>query len=282
MNNILIYCISIKKNILNFIRDLNYIPVGVGNENFSSEWLMDNTGDNIANKNRFYSEYSFHYWMWKNMLNKIPNNKWIGFSGYRRYWANSNNIHSDEISKIINKNNFKNFVLREFNPLWNNYDVVVGEEMCLGKKLKLSKIIKNGGISSLVYNFKSYLNNHVSIKFHFDVFHGKEILKKAITLLDPCEKKDFGDFVNLKNSFNRGNIFISRSKDIIQKYYNSVIPWLRKCEIEFGLNDHWGYNKRIYGYLGERYLSYWFTKYYKCIQWPVFFYDPSKDLNHEM
>jgi hypothetical protein len=279
MKDILIYCLSIKTNILNFIKKLNYIPVGLGDENFSNEWLRDNTGDNITNKNKFYSEYTFHYWLWKNMLDKIPESKWIGFSGYRRFWANSNNIHSDEISKIIKKDNFNNFVLKKINPLWNNYDVVLGEEMYLGEKIKLFKLIKNGGIGSLTSNFRSYLNNHINIKFHFDVFHGNKILAKAITLLEPCERKDFNDYVLLKNSFNRGNIFICNSKNIIHKYYNSVMPWLERCEKEFGLNENWGYNKRIYGFLGERYLPYWFNKYYKCIEWPVFFYDPTKDYN---
>jgi hypothetical protein len=250
MKDILIYCLSIKKNILNLIKELNYIPVGLGNENFSNQWVRDNTGNNISNKNQFYSEYSFHYWLWKNMLDKISNDKWIGFSGYRRYWANSNNICSDEISKIVKKDNFKNFVLKEASPLWNNYDVVLGEEVSLGKKIKLTKIIKNGGIRSLVNNFQSYLSNHISIKFHFDVFHGNKILEKAITLLEPCERKDFNDFVLTKNSFNRGNIFICRSKNIIKKFYNSVMPWLERCEKEFGLNENWGYNKRIYGFLG--------------------------------
>ena len=277
MKDILIYCLSIKKNILNLIKELNYIPVGLGNENFSNEWLRDNIGDNIANKNQFYSEYSFHYWLWKNMLEKISEDKWIGFSGYRRYWANSNEICSDEISKIVKKDNFKNFVLKETNPLWSNYDIVLGEEISLGKKIKLTKIIKNGGIGSLANNFQSYLSNHINIKFHFDVFHGNKILEKSITLLEPCERKDFNDFVLSKNSFNRGNIFICRSKNIIRKFYDSVIPWLERCEKKFGLNNNWGYNKRIYGFLGERYLPYWFTKYYKCINWPVFFYDPTKE-----
>ena len=277
MKDILIYCLSIKKNILDFIKELNYIPVGLGNENFSNEWLRDNIGDNIANKNQFYAEYSFHYWLWKNMLEKISEDKWIGFSGYRRYWANSNEICSDEISKIVKKDNFKNFVLKETNPLWSNYDVVLGEEISLGKKIKLTKIIKNGGIGSLTNNFQSYLSNHINIKFHFDVFHGNKILEKSITLLEPCERKDFNDFVLSKNSFNRGNIFICRSKNIIRKFYDSVIPWLERCEKKFGLNNNWGYNKRIYGFLGERYLPYWFTKYYKCINWPVFFYDPTKE-----
>jgi hypothetical protein len=277
MKDILIYCLSIKKNILDFIKELNYIPVGLGNENFSNEWLRDNIGDNIANKNQFYSEYSFHYWLWKNMLEKISEDKWIGFSGYRRYWANSNEICSDEISKFVKKENFKNFVLKERSPLWSNYDVVLGEEISLGKKIKLTKIIKNGGIGSLANNFQSYLSNHINIKFHFDVFHGNKILEKSITLLEPCERKDFNDFVLSKNSFNRGNIFICRSKNIIRKFYDSVIPWLERCEKKFGLNNNWGYNKRIYGFLGERYLPYWFTKYYKCINWPVFFYDPTKE-----
>ena len=36
---------------LNFIKELDYVPVGLKNNNFSSEWLRDNTGDNISKKN---------------------------------------------------------------------------------------------------------------------------------------------------------------------------------------------------------------------------------------
>lgn len=277
MKNIIIYCFSMNNNTFNFIKKLNYIPVGLGDENFSSEWLRDNTGYNISNKNRFYSEYSFHYWLWKNMLFKIPNNVWIGFSQFKKYWANSNKIHSDQINKMVSKKNFKDFVLKEASHLWNNYDVVLGEEVSFGNKIKLIKILKNGGLRPLINNFSSYLNNNMSIKFHFDVFHGNKILEKAITFLEPHERKDFTNYVTLKNSFNRGNTFICKSKKIIQEFYSSVMPWLSKCEEEFGLNDDWGYNKRLYGYLGERYLPYWFNKYYKCIQWPFFLYDPTKD-----
>ena len=31
---------------LNTIKSLNYIPVGLKNENFSNDWLRDNTKDN--------------------------------------------------------------------------------------------------------------------------------------------------------------------------------------------------------------------------------------------
>ena len=52
---------------LDVVKKLNYIPVGLKNNNFSKDWLRDNTLDNISEKN-YYGEYSFYYWYWKNLL----------------------------------------------------------------------------------------------------------------------------------------------------------------------------------------------------------------------
>ena len=39
----------------------------------------------------------------------------------------------------------------------------------------------------------------------------------------------------------------------------------------FDLN---GYGKiRIYGFLAERFLPFWFNKYSKCLEWPIIFND---------
>ena len=64
MNDLTIYCMSIHPKNLNTIKELNYIPVGLYNENFSNEWMRDNTGDNISKKNPYYGEYTFYYWYW--------------------------------------------------------------------------------------------------------------------------------------------------------------------------------------------------------------------------
>ena len=82
------YCISMDNKHLNFIKGANYIPVGLGNDTFSSEWVRDNTGENISQKNNYYGEYTFHYWFWKNLLPKVEDNKWIGFCAYREFWGN--------------------------------------------------------------------------------------------------------------------------------------------------------------------------------------------------
>ena len=78
---------------LDNLKKLNYIPVGLGRNEFSNEWLRDNTGMNISEKNSYYGEYTFYYWVWKNLLNKTTNDIWIGFSGYRYHWSQDNKIH---------------------------------------------------------------------------------------------------------------------------------------------------------------------------------------------
>ena len=91
------------------------------------------------------------------------------------------------------------------------------------------------------------------------------------------EREDFRLFTRTKKSFNRENLFICRSQELMDGYFTSVFQWLEKCENVFGFNLS-GYSmKRIYGFLAERYLSYWFQKYGKPLEWPIFFYDTNKN-----
>ena len=108
------------------------------------------------------------------------------------------------------------------------------------------------------------------------MFHGFGNLSKAIELLDPEEKKDFENFVDKNVSFNPHNMFICKSKKILSSYYKSVFPWLKRCEKIFGFENLESYGlKRIYGFLAERYMSYWFQKYTKFKLMPICFKDVS-------
>ena len=82
-------------NHLNFLKELNYLPVGLGKDDFSKEFYRDNTKSNISEKNKYYGEYTFHYWLWKNFLDNkdLIDNQWIGFCQYRKFWSlNKNNL----------------------------------------------------------------------------------------------------------------------------------------------------------------------------------------------
>ena len=275
MKNLSMFCLSLYGEHLNNLKKINYIPVGLGKNNFNNEWLRDNTKENISNKNKYYGEYTFHYWFWKNMVDDISDKQWIGFCAYRRYWANHNNIKSNELNKIVNNQNFQEHVLQDVKNDWSNYETILGERIPFGK-IKLSKIIKNGGIKSILRNLNSFIKNQTTVKFHFDIFHGNEKIDKAIDLLEMKERSDFRIFIN-NQSFNKENMFICRSKKIIKEYYNSVFPWLQRCENIFGFNLNAWNEIRIYAFLAERYLSYWFNKYTRVKEWPIFFYDTKKN-----
>jgi hypothetical protein len=275
MKNFSMFCLSLYPDHLNNLKKINYIPVGLGANNFNNEWIGDKKGENISKKNKYYGEYTFHYWFWKNMIDNISNKDWIGFCAYRRYWANNNNLKSEELTKIINNDNFKDYVLRDIKEDWSNFETILVEKTQFGK-VKISKIIKNGGISSILRNFNSFIKNKTTVKFHFDIFHGSGKIDKAIDLLEKKERDDFRIFL-ANEYFNKENMFICRSKKLIIEYYKSVFPWLQRCENLFGFNLSAWHEIRIYAFLAERYLSYWFNKYTITKEWPIFFYDTNKN-----
>jgi hypothetical protein len=98
--------------------------------------------------------------------------------------------------------------------------------------------------------------------------HGYCTLDKAINLLDKSDREEFRFFVNNQTYFNPHIMFISSNK-IADEWFKSLFAWLHKCEDIFGFNDLVGYDKkRLYAFLGERYLSFWFNKYTKSLNWP--------------
>ena len=249
-------------NYLNTVKNLNYIPVGLKNNNFSKEWMRDNTLDNISEKNSFYGEYTFYYWYWKNLLHSKKKDEWVGFCSYRELWG--------EHRYIKNKKSI-NSLLKSLPREWEEFDAIIGEPITLHKP-KLIKLIKDGKIAML-RNYKEIFNSKFSIRFQFDMYHGNGSLDKAIKLLPEEDTSDFYNFVRENHSFNQGNMFISKSSEIIDSYFNSVFTWLNKCEEVFGFNLK-GYNKiRMYAFLAERYLPFWFKKYSKSLEWPVVYCD---------
>ena len=50
MKNLEMFCITLEPNHYKFIKELNYIPVGLGDKNFDGNWLSDKSGKNISKK----------------------------------------------------------------------------------------------------------------------------------------------------------------------------------------------------------------------------------------
>lgn len=269
MTRLKMFCFSLANENLAKIKKINYIPVGLGKGNFDSEWLRDNTGDNISEKNSWYGENTFYYWLWKNNLKKNFDAEWTGFCHYRRFWTKD----------ITEKNyeNFKDSIIQEPAPEWKNHEVVLREEFWINGT-KLSKIYKHGKRLLLKNPFLFFSKKNLTIKVHYDMYHGYGELDKAIEFLDNENREDFRTFVETQPSFNANNILICRSAELYSDYCKSLFQWLEKCEPLFGFDPNKEYNLiRVYAFLSERYLSYWFKKNSNYIRWPLKFHDITND-----
>ena len=88
--------------------------------------------------------------------------------------------------------------------------------------------------------------------------HGYGNLEKAIMVLDNKDKKEFSDYVNKYSAYHPHIMFIAKP-ELIDKWFSTLFPWLERCEEVFGFKELAGYDtKRLYAFLAERYMSFWF------------------------
>ena len=262
------FCLTLENDHYQKIKDFGYLPVGLGTKIKNENFLRDNTGLNISKKNPYYGEYSFHFWLWKNN-NLDLKNEWIGFCQYRKFW-----VLNDKKENINNLKQLSQNLIKDIPNNFENYESILGNSFYVNE-FKLSKFLKRNFKTMIKKPTLFFNSKKRNIKFHFDMMHGAGNLDKAINLLDVKDRNDFKDYVNSEVSFSPHNMFICKSENILKNYYDSVFPWLERCENEFGF-DLSGYGlQRIYGFLAERYLSYWFKKYTKFSTLPIIFADIS-------
>jgi hypothetical protein len=259
-----IYCITNKR--LLAVENTDYKLAGVGLAAFPERYLKCNADDNIFYKEKYYSELTFQYWYWKNILNKNSIDC-VGFCQKRRFW-----INKDSIGKKIDPKNFKNHILKEVPKEWNNKNAIICDPIDVNN-LKTMKLLKRGFRSILKDPRILFDKKKRTVNLHFDMHHGYGNLDKAIEVMNLEDRKEFSDFVKTSTSYNPHIMFIAKA-NIHQKWFETLFPWLLRCEKIFGFKELHGYDtQRLYAYLAERYLSFWFRKYTNYSNWPWAFYD---------
>ena len=137
MKNLKMFCISMEPNHYDFIKELGYMPVGLGEKNFNPNWMSDKSKDNISKKNKYYGEYTYHYWIWKNYLDQLED-QWIGFCQYRKFW--SLNEHQN---KDVNFNSLSSLILKDIPSKFNEYETILGDPIFINQFMA-TKFIKKG------------------------------------------------------------------------------------------------------------------------------------------
>ena len=161
---------------------------------------------------------------------------------------------------------------------WDSYDAIVCESINVNKVKKI-KLLKRGFRSIIKDPLIFFNEKKQTLALHFDMHHGYGNLDKAISVMDEKDRLDFKNYVNTSFTYNPHIMFIAKS-NIHKKWFDTLFPWLERCEKIFKTDSLEGYDtQRLYAYLAERYLPFWFNKYTKVKEWPWIFFDTQTKLN---
>lgn len=196
-------------------------PLIVGkNLKDKSEYLRDNAGDNISDKNKNYSELTGLYWIWKN-----TNYKYKGIFHYRRYLK-------------LKKRNFSNIYSL-------NYD-----ERLIKKILKEADIILPtlAGVEGITIE-KNYKESHISEDW--------DEMMKVIKELYPGDYQ-LALEVFSKDKFYPLNMLITK-KEIFDDYCEWLFSILFALEKRIKISED-PYQARVFGFLSERLMRVYIEK----------------------
>lgn len=213
-------------------------------------YVHDNSGENISGRNRSYCELTAHYWAWKNSTAD-----YVGFFHYRRYLypelaaRRPYRVETEPTEETLARLGFARFP-----ALIEAYDMIVpkGEEM------------------------------HVSVREHYAAApeHRGEDLEKLERIL----REKSPDYVDAMERYFSGtvhyfgNILIMR-REIFDAYCAWLFPLLEEFDRETDLSGRTAQEKRVDGYLAERLLGVFYTRYrdeLKTLELPRVHFLPGK------
>lgn len=231
-------------------------------------FISDDTGDNIAAKNKTFSELTALYWIWKN-LDKIDS-KYIGLCHYRRNFILPETIKIKNFYGTRNKTNTQPIYIEAVHPnsLHKVSDIPLKEAIL--SELTKGKVVVPAPLP--LYIDQAY---SCSIKAHYIYFHIREdwhLLEEAIKKIHP-EYSEAADsiFQNTKKIYPY-NMFIG-NKEFIHQYCAWLFPILFELETKVKLSEY-PYQRRVFGFFSERLLNLYLLKNeHRLAEFPVLFFE---------
>ena len=203
-----------------------YIPVQVGAEGKEKlEYVPDNTGENISEKNPYYSELTGLYWAWKNLKAD-----YIGLVHYRRYFTEKpitmNKSEKDRFKIVLNQ--------EEIDKILDTTDII------LPKKRRY---------------FIETLYSHYKHTLHIETL---EETRKIIE--EKCPKYlDKFDDLKKRTYAHMFNMFIMK-KEILNEYCEWLFDVLFKLEKRLPPKNYDRFHSRYLGRISELLLDVWINE----------------------
>lgn len=218
----------------------------VGNQNRTAPkgFRTDDTGPNISVKNKYFSELTGLYWIWKNEKADI-----IGSTHYRRHFTSDT---EPLLYKLKRLSYFPAGLFKKRFGLIYTGNVNYWKNKILSPKEIESLLDKYDAIMPVRRKFR------YSLKEHYRRYHNLEDINDIEHIL----KKDYPDYIPSFEKVLAGNRLFANNMFIL-KYdtFNELMTWLFdilfKLEKVFDLHKYTGYQERVFGFLAERLITIW-------------------------
>lgn len=197
-----------------------YVPlqVGAARQNAIFCKTCDDSGQNISEKNHSFCELTALYWMRYNSDAEV-----LGLVHYRRYFASKYPTHRNKWENVLGG--------EELETLMQSVDLVLPR--------KRNYIIET--------TFSHYAHAH----------HEKDLHAVRAVICEQCPRYlQAFDAVMRKRTGHRFNMFIMK-REALHDYCDWLFPILFELEKRINTSDYDEYNKRVFGFIGERLLDVW-------------------------
>lgn len=225
----------------------DYIHILAGKENLNgeSDLIGDDTGDNISNKNKYYSELSGLYWIYKNKSNDI-----IGTCHYRRFFSlKASNLLSFKIKTVLF--NLTRINLGRIGRIYTTNKSYWGKYILTSNEAKL--LLKTYDI---ILPMRKKLRQ--TLKEQYAKYHDVRDLKLLYEIIDEKTPEYIDSFESTlrQKKLYTNNMLIMRRELLVE-----LCDWLFMILFEFekrvDLNNYKEYQERIFGFLSERLITVW-------------------------
>lgn len=252
MSNIKILTCIHKNDI--YLNDKDYLPIHVGKalSNINLGIQGDDTGDNISTKNPNYCELTAMYWAWKN----LKDIDYIGLCHYRRYFDFHKQCRKGFPNTIFSTNECKSI------------DISIPEKVI--KELEKGYAIVPEKIHYNTSLFNDYCICHISDDLR--------TLERIIN--EKCSKKyidAFDKIMNRTNELSPCNMFILKWHDF-DKYCTWLFNILNEVEKRINIEYYSNYQKRIFGFMGERLFNvFLYAENIKVKKYPLIYFSNEEE-----
>jgi len=238
-----------------FSQFFNPIQVGSAGTN-DLGILKDSYGDNISNKNKFYSELTAHYYLYKNI-----DSEYYGLMHYRRIFCEKPSSFF-----LIRKNIrfFRRIIFSFFLKKNIALDKNVSPVIPLKKLPKVAKSAKSHIVGLIDQGYelivpKPLVFHATNVYQNYSLHHSKLHLDLFCRIIEekyPCLSNPIKE-VNNSYEIIAYNMFVMK-KEIFVEYSSMLFDVLFELEKRINLDELTPYQQRIFGFLSERFFNYFF------------------------